>query len=396
MWNDDIAYAMAFSKFFTLPLGGWPLQEFNTFTLIRFIMSFCITFSLIITSFINAYYMQINIHCGNMYGKIDALMIGFCCIPAVVKHSMFRIYAENMTRNYSSAISDYCAIDTKEKRTVMRQHAFLGRMIFYFVVAVAFTTSVGLIMTPVIEYSNNGQVNASTNKPIAKYPVPSDCTWGQLDVSTGMYLLLFVVQCIQITIGSSAYVGNDSLFLTITLHVCGQMELLGIEFRKFAVETKNIKMDLLKLTTRHCYLLSHAQQLADAISVILLTQLFCSSILICIIGFQFILALKVVDVVMIIKASIALITFLSQLFAYSVVGEYLKSQTEEIAYSIYCSNWHCLSSKFMKNILFIIVRSQQPVTFMAGRYLVVNLQTYMSILETSFQYLSILRMMVET
>ncbi|XP_067210043.1 odorant receptor 10-like isoform X2 [Linepithema humile] len=366
MWNDDIAYAMAFSKFFTLPLGGWPLQEFNTFTLIRFIMSFCITFSLIITSFINAYYMQINIHCGNMYGKIDALMIGFCCIPAVVKHSMFRIYAENMTRNYSSAIT------------------------------VAFTTSVGLIMTPVIEYSNNGQVNASTNKPIAKYPVPSDCTWGQLDVSTGMYLLLFVVQCIQITIGSSAYVGNDSLFLTITLHVCGQMELLGIEFRKFAVETKNIKMDLLKLTTRHCYLLSHAQQLADAISVILLTQLFCSSILICIIGFQFILALKVVDVVMIIKASIALITFLSQLFAYSVVGEYLKSQTEEIAYSIYCSNWHCLSSKFMKNILFIIVRSQQPVTFMAGRYLVVNLQTYMSILETSFQYLSILRMMVET
>jgi hypothetical protein len=62
------------------------------------------------------------------------------------------------------------------------------------------------------------------------------------------------------------------------------MELLRIEFCKFAMGTKNIKENFLKLTTRHCYLLNHAQQLADAISVVLLTQFFVSSILICIMG----------------------------------------------------------------------------------------------------------------
>nr|XP_012221302.1 PREDICTED: odorant receptor 13a-like [Linepithema humile] len=323
-------------------------------------------------------------------------MIGFTCVLALIKHLMFRVYAENLTHNYSSAINDYCAIDTEEKRTIMRQHAFLGRMVFYFVTAMAFTCAVCLIMTPIIEYSNNVQVNASTNKHTSRYPVPSDCTWGKLDVSMRTYLLLFVLQFIQIGISSCAYVGNDSLFLAITLHVCGQMELLKIEFRKnFAMETKNIMEDFSKLMTRHCCLLRLAQQLTDAISVVLLMQFFVSSILICIMGFQLILALKVIDVVMIIKATIMLLTFLSQLFAYSVVGEYLKSQTEKVAYSIYCSNWHCLSAKFMRNILFIIARSQQPVTFLAGNYLVVNLPTYMSVLQTSFSYLSVLRMMVD-
>jgi len=37
-WNDDMAYAMTLYKFLTLPLGVWPLQKYNTFSLIRSIV----------------------------------------------------------------------------------------------------------------------------------------------------------------------------------------------------------------------------------------------------------------------------------------------------------------------------------------------------------------------
>jgi len=37
-WNDDVAYAMAPYKFLTLPLGVWPLQNYNTFSLVRSIV----------------------------------------------------------------------------------------------------------------------------------------------------------------------------------------------------------------------------------------------------------------------------------------------------------------------------------------------------------------------
>jgi hypothetical protein len=110
-------------------------------------------------------------------------------------------------------------------------------------------------------------------------------------------------------------------------------------------------------------------------------------------GFQLIVALKVGDIAMTVKTTMVLITFLTQLFVYSVVSEYLKYQVEEFAHSIYCCDWHCLSMRLMKNVLFIIVHSQQPIQF-AGNFLVVNMGTFMSILKTSFTYLSILRMIM--
>lgn len=103
------------------------------------------------------------------------------------------------------------------------------------------------------------------------------------------------------------------------------------------------------------------------------------------------MALKVGDALMIVKTTMALLTFSLELLAYSFVGNYLKDQMEKIGYSIFYCNWHCLSVKLMKNVLFVITRSQQPIQLAAGKFFVVNLETYMSILKTSFSYLSMLR-----
>lgn len=41
LWNDDIAYAMTPFKLLSLPLGSWPLQKYNKFSLMRYIVSNC-------------------------------------------------------------------------------------------------------------------------------------------------------------------------------------------------------------------------------------------------------------------------------------------------------------------------------------------------------------------
>lgn len=83
------------------------------------------------------------------------------------------------------------------------------------------------------------------------------------------------------------YEGNDSLFLAITLHICGQYELLKIEYTNFGIENENINKDFTKLTTRHCYLIRHTKLLVDAVSVVLLMQLLISCLLISVIGKYF-------------------------------------------------------------------------------------------------------------
>lgn len=113
-------------------------------------------------------------------------------------------------------------------------------------------------------------------------------------------------------------------------------------------------------------------------------------------GFQFILALKMNDVVLMGKSCMVLCTFLTQLTVYSFVGDYLKSQMEEVGLFLYQSTWYDLPAKLARNLIFIIMRTRSPVKLQAGNFIVVNLATYMSILKTSISYLSVLRVMIET
>lgn len=80
------------------------------------------------------------------------------------------------------------------------------------------------------------------------------------------------------------YEGGDTLFLTIMLHVCGQVQILKTEFSNFGMKSLNSSENFSKMVKRHQHLLNQAMLLADTISLVLAVQLLISSVLICIIG----------------------------------------------------------------------------------------------------------------
>lgn len=156
------------------------------------------------------------------------------------------------------------------------------------------------------------------------------------------------------------------------------------------------KEDLHSLIKRHGYLLKLGKMLNDTISSVLAIQLLTSCILICTCGFQFILALEVRNVMMVVKTIAVLNALMVQLFAYSYVGDYLKCQMNDIGYSIYDCSWYKLPANVAKDIIVTILKSHEPVHLMAGKFFVVNLENFMSILKTSISYLSVLRVMIST
>ncbi|XP_018059939.1 PREDICTED: odorant receptor 9a [Atta colombica] len=389
-WNDDVAYAMTPFKVLTLPLGVWPLQKYNTFSLVRSIVcGFSMTLMMIIL------FLEIIFGSSDAYIKLDALMLMSCNVLCVLKLLSFRLYADNLIRNYSSAVNDYSTIDSEEKRTIMRQHAFMGRMICYSTIFFTYLASSIFTLAPMITDDENVHVNITIKNQAAKLPVPITFL-GNLQIPTGLYFVISTVQYFILLLTGTSNCGNDSLFLAITLHVCGQLELLKIEFTNYGVKSRNINEYFSILTLKHRYLISLAELLSDVISFVLLVQVLFSCIIISLIGFQFILALKSHDVVMITKTISVLSGLLLQLFFYSFVGDYMKCQMEQIAHSIYSSNWYYLPTKLMRNVLLVIMRSQQPVQLLAGRFFVLNIKTYMTLLKSSLSYLSILRVMVET
>ena len=113
-------------------------------------------------------------------------------------------------------------------------------------------------------------------------------------------------------------------------------------------------------------------------------------------GFQFLIAMKVNDTAVMFQNLMVSYAILLQLAMYSFVGNYLKTQMEEIALYIYQSIWYDFLLEIRKSLIFIIMQTELPVTFQAGNFITVNLSTLVNILKTSFSYLSVFRIMLET
>ncbi|XP_025987228.1 odorant receptor 22c-like [Solenopsis invicta] len=390
-WNKDVAYAMTPAKLFTLPLGVWPLQKYNTFALVRVLVCGFLMSSNMITLF-----LEINFGTSDAYAKVDALMLMSCNILCVLKLIMYRFYADNLIHNFSSAVKDYLAIDNEWKRIIMRRHAFMGRIFCYVCVLTTYVCSLIWSLMPIIaDDGEDIQVNVTIKNQVSELPLPVTFL-GDPDIPTGIYFAIVTMQLFILMLTGTSNCGNDSLVFAITFHICGQLELLKTEFNKYGTTDKDVNKNFSVLASRYDYLMENAKLLTDVISFVLLVNLLFNCLIISLLGFQFILAMKINDAVMMIKSLAVMLSLMFQLFFYSFVGDYLKCQIEDIADSIYTSTWYRLPTKLMKNVLFVMVRSQQPVQLLAGNFFVVNIKTFMNILKTSLSYLSVLRVMMDS
>lgn len=79
------------------------------------------------------------------------------------------------------------------------------------------------------------------------------------------------------------------MFLNITLHLCGQVEVLKTKFIDFDITKPKVYERFIELIKRHGYLIKLARQLSDTISFVLLIQLFIISVQLCIMGEYYII-----------------------------------------------------------------------------------------------------------
>ncbi|XP_012526034.2 uncharacterized protein LOC105830896 [Monomorium pharaonis] len=279
LWNEDTSYSMTLVKHLTVPIGGWPLQEYNKFTLLRHILC---SFGLSVVVIVQ--YLELYYNCTSANANLDALTLFVCGILALTKIIWFRIYADNLICNYSSAMNDYLAMDTEEKRIIMRKHAFWGRIICIIALLIAYVDSVIFIMGHAQISSEEAKVNISILGHQAGYAIPSTCTLAHFHISTSSYLVIFALEYIYLVIMCLSNHGSDSVFLHIVLHVCGQLKILKANFINFDVKGPQVHERFNALIMRHDHLIQMTRKLAEIISFVLTVQLFISSMLIIIVG----------------------------------------------------------------------------------------------------------------
>ncbi|XP_076165262.1 odorant receptor 10-like [Ptiloglossa arizonensis] len=391
--NKDFDYAMLPLKILAWPVGTWPLQKYNFSSAMRTIITLIIL--MVMMMIVN---LEIYLDVNDAEKNLDALVLIGCGILAVWKVACFRICSDSLVTNFSSAVKDYNDLSGEDKRAIVRRHAYMGRMACASLIGFSYMSATLFTSVPMLAADDETVVQGDnvTQNNTPDYPIPSELTMKVLHVPESMYLVIFVTEYAMLLVTSTGNLGSDGLFFGITFHLCGQAEVLKLEFSKFVDESDNKTERLNALTIRHRHLLKLSEKLNNIISSILIIQLSTSCLLICTTGFQCILSVSVHNLVMVVKTFIVMSTVLTQLFAYSYVGDYLKNQMEGIGYSAYCSSWYNIPSNISRDIVFILMRAQTPVYLKAGQFFVVNMETYMSIVKTSMSYLSVLRVMITT
>ncbi|XP_076295111.1 uncharacterized protein LOC143216160 [Lasioglossum baleicum] len=340
-------------------------------------------------------HVEIYLDSSDAEKNLDSVVLIACGFLAVWKVVSFRIRSEGLVANFLSAEKDYAELEEQEKRLIVRQHAYMGRVACGSVIFFSYFGSTLFTTAPMLarEDEDAVQILNVTQEDSFDYPMPSECTLDLLNLSASLYPVIYIGEYVLLLVTSTGNLGSDSLFFGIIFHLCGQVEVLKLDFSKFVeLGEKKARFDI--LVARHQQLLKLCDHLNDTISSIMVLQLFSSCLLICTTGFQFIRSLSTNNVVMTVKTLIVVSTLLAQLFAYSYIGEYLKNQFEDVGYWAYCSSWYNLPRKLSFDLVFVVMRSEYPVQLKAGNFFVVNMETYMSIVKTSMSYLSVLRVMV--
>ncbi|XP_057339962.1 odorant receptor 13a-like [Microplitis mediator] len=387
---SDIAYALGLYKILGRTLGIWPLNCHSISSIIRITF---VTVTQLSMSISLIKQLLVKGNCGKITDIVDVLSLIACGVVTVVKVIIPRIYYSKMYVIVSTAINDWKTVNNEKARRTMLRYAYIGRVVFIVQIIGAYAAGFQLIVSrlPFIMKWNNDQNYSS---PMYTVPIGPSC-WISSDISSFYYTAYYTFQCIQLFVVCTAYIGADTYFFGIAMHVCGQFELLSNSLTNIYSDGKisNQKQNFSKFVERHKHLLLLANNFEDTYNLIILSQVGIDAVLICISGIVLLMTLHTEDLFIIIGLIIRIYLVYVQLFLYSYVGEQLRTQANKIQLTIYNCPWYNMSPKITNDMVFMIMRTNYSFNLTAGKMYFMNMENFKNTIKTMGSFFSVLRLM---
>lgn len=205
---------------------------------------------------------------------IDTYVVTSSAMLVIVKLTLLQIQRATLSTSLYSAIQDWCSVKDTRSREIMIQYARMARIIsltLFYSGFIALTFYI-LRLLPFLSATTNGR----------SFVLPMSCLFES--VSNLQYVLITFYQVIQLFI---TYAGNcctEGMFVGVTMHLCGQLELLMIDFQQIDRRKRKGGSLVEEFVVKHRKLLKLTENVEDIYNIIILTQIFTSAILICITG----------------------------------------------------------------------------------------------------------------
>ncbi|XP_015517776.2 uncharacterized protein LOC107222784 [Neodiprion lecontei] len=205
------------------------------------------------------------------------------------------------------------------------------------------------------------------------------------------YALTYAAQLPFVFIASFGHTGPDCLIVTLMLHVCGQLAVLGERIGNMSTDYQECGLAIEKCVRKHVRLIRMAKDLEESYNVILLVQLIGGTVLICILTYNVLANTGRGQKAHFLTFSLYVLSVLLLIYVYCFVGESLIQESTKVHRALTQCAWHEMPLKYEKMIIICMGRAQQPLILTAGKFYIFSMKNFTAILRTSMAYLSVLR-----
>lgn len=216
---------------------------------------------------------------------MEAFLSASSSVTSISKLLLHRVNWRHKLILVESIINDWTFVKTPYSRDIMLKYARIGKLgssiFFYFGCA-----SCVFLFSPLIFanfdllWSSEEQIYNKTSE--RRLLLAAYCVFGSY--TSFAYGFIEVLQTLQILVNCISQCGNDGFFFDLTMHVCGQFEVLRVDFSEIDNKEFLSRNRLGILLKRHHRLIYLAHHLQKAFSLVILSQLLMSVILLCVEG----------------------------------------------------------------------------------------------------------------
>ncbi|XP_039314324.1 odorant receptor 63a-like [Solenopsis invicta] len=395
VWNDDIAYEFSTHRTLMQILGIWPLQKKTVFTIIHW--SVIIILQLLSIILI---YMDLTEKYGDTGRTMDAIIYISSTVCLILKYSCLAANQRKLAKNINAASDDWlCAKNNEEAYKIMKKHSFESRVYTFVMLYSTYTCGSLYIMSVVVVnikeiFFQAQMVNASNdiNTEDRAYIFPCG-SFGD-NMTTLQYTMFTIFQIVLLLVVCTAQSITDSFYISLTLHIAGQLKILETKFKNLSSKPDNqlyYRKQFIKLVNRHCELRDHNQNVEDTFHLVILYQLVTVTLLLALSGIRILIYLRSKIYFESLKTALIINFLFMESLLYCIGGDFVQRGSTGIFHAMYTTSWYTLPLTLMKDMNFALMRSARSFQLTGGKFFYVNRMAMVYVLRTAASYISFLR-----
>ncbi|THK33029.1 odorant receptor 13a [Diachasma alloeum] len=386
----DINYVVKISRTLLTPIGIYPLHGSETaisdfLVAIQIIFVFSLMLFLLVPHLIFTYWDAEDL---TKLMKIIAAQV-FNSL-ALIKFWTMIINKKPLRWCLEELQDSWRSVSCEEDKEVMIKNAKTGRFLTVAYLSLSYGGALPYHIVMPLVAERIVKPDNTTQIPL---PYPCDYVFFVPEDSPG-YEMLFVTQIIISSLILSTNCGIYSLIATYIVHACCLFEIVARHLDQVGTGEGEMAERLTAVIQRHIFAMKYALTLEKSLNIVFLSEMLGCTVIICFLEYGILLDFAEGNYLGMVTYVVLMTSILVNVFILSYIGDRLKEQSSKICEHTYDLEWHSLPKNIVNDLMFIMVRSNQPVTLTAGKLFDVSLAGFADVVKTSAAYLNFLREVV--